>query len=129
MWLALDQARAGNHLGDIGFACQQYAEGSGYGVVREYVGHGIGRVMHEDPAVPNYGKAGSGPVLKEGMCLAIEPMINMGTPNVDDDHEDGWLVTTADGMPSAHFEKSVAVCDGEPLILTTEPGFRRPVNE
>lgn len=84
MWAAIEQARAGNHLGDIGHACQKLAESNGYGVVREYVGHGIGHHMHEDPSVPNYGKAGSGVLLEEGMCLAIEPMINMGTFQVID---------------------------------------------
>lgn len=127
MWAAIDAARAGNHLGDIGHACQELAERTGYGVVREYVGHGIGHEMHEDPAVPNFGKAHSGPKLKAGMVLAIEPMINMGTHEVING-EDGWLVTTADSLPSAHFEKTVAVCDGEPILLTVEPGFMRPVN-
>ena len=79
MWNAIDQARAGNHLGDIGHACQTLAEASGYGVVRDYVGHGIGHKMHEDPSVPNFGKSGTGEKLKVGMCLAIEPMVNMGT--------------------------------------------------
>lgn len=127
MWAAIDAARNGNHLGDIGNACQTIAENSGYGVVKEYVGHGIGRSMHEDPAVPNYGKANSGLKLKTGMVLAIEPMINMGTDDVLN-HSDGWLVTTADGLPSAHFEKTVAICDGEPIILTKEDGFERPVS-
>lgn len=82
MWAAIDQARLGNHIGDIGHACQIIAERNGYGVVRDYVGHGIGHKMHEDPSVPNYGKPGKGEILEEGMCLAIEPMINMGTYNV-----------------------------------------------
>lgn len=84
--------------------------------------------MHEDPAVPNYGRKRSGVLLEEGMCLAIEPMINMGTDAVVDG-DDGWLVTTADRLPSAHFEKTVAVVDGQPIILTTEEGYKRPVNE
>ena len=117
MWAAIDQARAGNHLGDIGHACQKLAEDAGYGVVREYVGHGIGHAMHEDPSIPNYGKASTGIELEEGMVFAIEPMINMGTHEVVDG-KDGWLVTTADGLPSAHFEKTIAITDGDPIILT-----------
>lgn len=88
MWAAIDAAIVGNHLGDIGHACQTIAENAGYGVVREYVGHGIGHQMHEDPSVPNYGKQGKGTKLKEGMVLAIEPMINMGTYKIIDG-EDG----------------------------------------
>ena len=127
MWAAIDAARAGNHLGDVGYACQTIAEEAGYGVVREYVGHGIGHEMHEDPAVPNFGSPHSGPKLKPGMVFAIEPMINMGTHRIVDG-EDGWLVSTADGLSSAHFEKTVAICDGEPIFLTVEPEFKRPVN-
>jgi methionyl aminopeptidase len=128
MWAALDAARAGNHLGDIGHACQQIAEARGYGVVREYVGHGIGHAMHEDPNVPNYGRPHHGVGLEEGMVLAIEPMINMGTFKTKQG-DDGWLVVTRDGRPSAHFEKTVAVIDGDPIVLTTEPDHRRPVND
>lgn len=117
MWAAIDAARAGNHLGDIGHACQVIAEKNGFGVVRQYVGHGIGHVMHEDPSVPNYGRAGAGLKLEPGMVLAIEPMINMGTYDVVDG-DDGWLVSTMDGLPSAHFEKTVAITDGDPIILT-----------
>lgn len=117
MWAAIDAARPGNHLGDIGHACQKLAEDAGYGVVREYVGHGIGHAMHEDPSIPNYGKAGTGIELEEGMVFAIEPMINMGTHEVVDG-TDGWLVTTADGKPSAHFEKTIAITNDSPLILT-----------
>ena len=117
MWDAIDAARVGNYLGDIGYACQKLAESNGYGVVREYVGHGIGHNMHEDPSVPNYGKQGKGIALQAGMVLAIEPMINMGTHKVIDGM-DGWLVKTADGMPSAHFEKTIAITDGDPIILT-----------
>ncbi len=104
-------------MGDIGHACQKLAESAGYGVVREYVGHGIGHVMHEEPSVPNYGKAGTGVLLEPGMTLAIEPMINMGTFEVVDGM-DGWLVSTADGLPSAHFEKTIAITDSDPIILT-----------
>ena len=126
MWAGLDAARAGNRLGDIGHAVQSIAEGAGYGVVREYVGHGIGRDMHEDPNVPNYGHRHTGVKLEVGMVLAIEPMITMGSrktrlmPN-------GWLVVTRDGKPSAHFEKTVAITEGGPVVLTTEEGHRRPV--
>lgn len=113
------QCIAGNRLYDIGSAVQQVAEAEGFGVVREYVGHGIGRAMHEDPNVPNYGKAGTGPKLEVGMVLAIEPMINAGTFQVDA-LEDGWTVVTRDGALSAHFEHTVAIMDSGPLILTTE---------
>ena len=126
MWAALDAARVGNHLGDIGAACQEIAEAAGYGVVREYVGHGIGHDMHEDPNVPNWGRKHTGLKLEAGMVLAIEPMINMGTEKTKQG-SDGWLVTTRDGKPSAHFEKTVAITEDGPLILTTEPLHRRPL--
>lgn len=126
MWAALDAARLGNYLGDIGFAVQSLAEPKGYGVVREYVGHGIGRNMHEDPNVPNYGQKGHGVELQAGMVLAIEPMINVGTHQTKQ-MADGWLVCTADGSQSAHFEKTVAITEDGPLILTTEEGHERPV--
>lgn len=111
-------AREGNHLYDISAAIQQFAEGCGYGVVRELTGHGIGRSMHEKPDVPNFkmGKA-KGIPLKRGMTLAIEPMINMGTPDVRV-LKDGWTVVTKDGKPSAHYENTIAITEGEPLILT-----------
>lgn len=128
MWAGLDAARPGNHLGDIGFAVQSIAEAEGYGVVREYVGHGIGRNMHEDPNVPNYGRRHHGILLEPGMVLAIEPMINMGTHKTRQ-MSDGWLVCTCDGKPSAHFEKTVAITEDGPVILTTEPNFKRPVND
>ncbi len=128
MWAALDAARAGNHLGDIGFACQSIAESHGYGVVREYVGHGIGRAMHEDPNVPNYGHKHHGIELEEGMVLAIEPMINMGTRKTRQG-DDGWLVLTRDGKPSAHFEKTIAITENGPIVLTTEDGYRRPISK
>ena len=110
MWAGLSAARAGNHLGDIGHAVQSIAEAQGYGVVRDYVGHGIGRHMHEDPNVPNYGRPHSGIELEVGMVLAIEPMINMGTRKTRVGR-DGWLVTTRDHKPSAHFEKTVAITE------------------
>jgi len=113
------QCVVGNHLHDIGAAVQAVAEAQGFGVVREYVGHGIGRAMHEDPNVPNYGTPGTGPRLEKGMVLAIEPMINAGTHAVDA-LSDGWTVVTRDGSLSAHFEHTVAVTDDGPLILTVE---------
>lgn len=126
MWAALDAARDGNRLGDIGAAVQDIAERAGFGVVREYVGHGIGRNMHEDPNVPNYGRKHTGIPLETGMVLAIEPMINVGSYKTKQ-MPDGWLVCTADGSMSAHFEKTVAITEDGPLILTTEEGHERPV--
>ena len=108
------------------FAETSVAEAAGFGVVREYVGHGIGRDMHEDPNVPNYGRKHSGIRLEPGMVLAIEPMINAGTHKTRQ-MPDGWLVCTRDGRPSAHFEKTVAVTEEGPVILTAEEGRRRPV--
>lgn len=114
--LAITQARVGNHLSDIGHAVQSYAEAEGCGVVRELVGHGIGRKLHEDPQIPNYGDPGHGPVLRRNMTLAIEPMINLGTHEVDMIGD--WQVLTQDRKPSAHFEHTVVVTAGEPEILT-----------
>jgi methionyl aminopeptidase len=113
----IDKARQDNRLGEISAAVQAVAEGDGYGVVRQLVGHGIGRQMHEDPQVPNYGSPSEGPILKAGMVLAIEPMINAGTYEVKT-LPDGWTVVTADGQPSAHFEHTVAVTEDGPDILT-----------
>jgi len=113
----IDEARAGNRVGDIGAAVQTVAEGAGFSVVREYTGHGIGRALHEDPPIPNWGRAGKGLPLTEGMVIAIEPMVNMGS------HEtrllaDGWTVVTADGALSAHFEHTVAITADGPEVLT-----------
>lgn len=116
--IGIEQTRAGNRIGDIGFHIQQHAEKHGYGVVRELVGHGIGKTMHEDPQVPNYGRRGRGKKIKEGLTIAIEPMINMGTERVKY-LEDNWTIVTADGKPSAHFEHDVAVINGRPEILST----------
>ncbi len=113
----IDKARKGNKLGEISAAVQSTAEGQGYGVVRQLVGHGIGRNMHEEPQVPNFGSPNDGPILEPGMVIAIEPMINMGTYEVKT-LPDGWTVVTADGRPSAHFEHTVAITDGEPDILS-----------
>jgi methionyl aminopeptidase len=112
-------ARPGGRLYDIGAAVQHVAEAAGFSVVREYVGHGIGRAMHEEPQVPNYGTAGKGPTLVPGMVIAIEPMINAGTAGVRQ-LPDGWTVVTADGAMSAHFEHTVAITEGGPVILTLE---------
>jgi methionyl aminopeptidase len=115
----IQQTREGNHLFDIGAAVQSVAENAGFSVVREYVGHGIGRNMHEDPNVPNYGIAGKGPKLEVGMVLAIEPMVNAGDATVDA-LPDGWTVVTRDGMLSAHFEHTVAITPDGPVVLTLE---------
>ena len=111
------KARSGNRVGDISFAVQSVVEAHGFSVVREFVGHGVGRKMHEDPQIPNFGKAGAGPKLKPGMTLAIEPMINAGTFEVQV-LSDGWTVVTADGAPSAHFEHTILVTNGDAEILT-----------
>lgn len=116
--IGIEQTRVGNRIGDIGYHIQQHAENNGYGVVRELVGHGLGREMHEDPQVPNYGRRGQGKKIKEGLVIAIEPMINMGTEKVVQ-LNDGWTIVTADNKPSAHFEHDVAVVDGKPEALST----------
>ena len=118
LYLAIAETKVGNRIGDIGFAVQFHAEKHGYGVVRELVGHGLGKSMHEDPQVPNYGKRGRGKKILNGMVLAIEPMINIGTKDIlmlDDD----WTIVTADKSYSAHFEHDVAVVDGKPDVLST----------
>ncbi|HEX3083909.1 MAG TPA: type I methionyl aminopeptidase [Pyrinomonadaceae bacterium] len=115
--LAIEQCRAGNHLGDIGFAVQSHAEALGYSIVRDYVGHGIGRQMHEDPQIPNYGKPGKGPKIKKGYVFALEPMVNMGSLHTKT-LKDGWTVVTVDGQPSAHFEHTVAITEEGPEVLT-----------
>lgn len=114
---AIDKARKGNKLGQVSSTVQRIAEEAGFGVVRQLVGHGIGRRMHEEPQVPNFGSPNDGPVLQSGMVLAIEPMINLGTYDVKT-MPDGWTIVTADGSPSAHFEHTVAITEGEPEILT-----------
>ncbi len=113
------QAVPGNRIGDIGHAIQSLAEHHGYGVLREYVGHGVGRVMHEDPNVPNWGKKGRGVKLEAGMVIAIEPMITLGTYHVSVG-PDGWLVTTDDGLPAAHYENTIAITNDGPVILTQD---------
>lgn len=118
LYKGIEQCRKGNRLGDIGYAVQNRCESEGFGVVRELVGHGLGRKMHEEPQVPNVGKRGRGKQLREGLVLAIEPMINMGTHRIKQ-LEDGWTIETMDGKPSAHFEHDVAIVDGKPEILST----------
>ena len=115
--LGIEQVKIGNTIGDIGYAIQSYAESCGYGVVRELVGHGIGNNLHEDPQVPNFGLKGKGCKIEEGLCLAIEPMINLGSYEVYT-KDDNWTVCTTDGLPSAHFEHSVAVIDKKLKVLT-----------
>jgi methionyl aminopeptidase len=117
LYLGIEQAIAGNRIGDIAFAIQSYCEERGFSVVREFTGHGIGTHLHEDPSVPNYGTAGRGQRLLPGMIIAIEPMINMGSKAIKC-LPDGWTVKTLDGKLSAHFEHTIAITKGEPMILT-----------
>jgi methionyl aminopeptidase len=114
---AIEQCREGKHLGDIGWAVQQHAEGHGYTVVRDYVGHGIGRRMHEDPQIPNYGTPGKGVRIKNGYVFAVEPMVNMGT-HLTKVLKDGWTVVTLDGRPSAHSEHTIAITENGPEVFT-----------
>jgi methionyl aminopeptidase len=124
----IEAAVAGARVGDISYAVQSHAESNGYSVVRELVGHGVGRHLHEKPEVPNYGKRGSGVVLKEGLVIAIEPMINRGVKNVV--HErDGWTVRTADNLPSAHFEHTVAIRKGQADILSSFEEIEKAIKE
>ena len=118
LYAGIKEFKLGNRVGDVGFAIQKYVEPYGYGVVRELVGHVLGRKMHEDPEMPNYGKRGRGKKFIEGMVVAIEPMINMGTHKIRQ-HSDGWTITTLDKKPSAHFEHDVAIVDGKPELLST----------
>lgn len=118
LYKGIDNAVAGKHLGDIGYAVQEYCEAEGYGVVRELTGHGIGREMHEDPQVPNYGKRGNGILLKEGMCIAIEPMITMGSRKIGL-MPDRWSIVTLDHKPAAHFEHTIAIRRGKAQILSS----------
>jgi len=118
LYVGIDKLRIGNRVGDVGYAIQNYCESHGYGVVRELVGHGLGQKMHEDPEMPNYGKRGRGKKFIEGMVVAIEPMINMGTHKVRQ-LKDGWTIVTRDGKPSVHFEHDIAIVDGQPEILSS----------
>lgn len=118
LYVGIREFKAGNRVGDVGYAIQKYTEDRGYGVVRELVGHGLGATMHEDPEMPNYGKRGRGKKFIEGMVVAIEPMINLGTKRIKQ-LSDGWTILTADNKPSAHFEHDVALIDGKPQLLST----------
>ncbi len=121
LWLGIEQARPGRRLHDISAAIQRHAESNGFSVIRQFVGHGIGRQMHEEPQLPNFGQPGTGPELKPGMTLAIEPMINQGGPDVYI-KPDGWTVVTSDGLLSAYFEHTVAVTRQGPRVLTSSGG-------
>ena len=118
LYLGIDAAIAGHHIGDISYAVQNHCESHGYGVVRELVGHGIGREMHEDPSVPNYGHRGNGMLIRNGLCIAIEPMITMGLRDIYV-LDDGWTVVTRDKQPAAHFEHTIAVHHGKADILSS----------
>jgi methionyl aminopeptidase len=119
LYIGIENAVAGKHIGDIGSAVQDHCEAQGYGIVRELTGHGIGRQMHEDPQVPNYGRRGNGMMLKAGMCIAIEPMITMGDRAIYMDAKDRWTIRTRDGKPAAHFEHTIAVRRGKAEILSS----------
>ena len=118
LYEGIREFKAGNRVGDVGFAIQDYCEKRGYGIVRELVGHGLGKEMHEDPEMPNYGRRGRGKKFIEGMVVAIEPMVNLGTHKINQ-LNDGWTILTQDGKPSAHFEHDVAIVDGKPELLST----------
>ena len=118
LYKGIEKAIPGKRIGDVGYAVQQHAESHGYGVVREFVGHGIGHEMHEDPMVPNYGKKGNGKLMRNGLCIAIEPMITMGSPDLYL-CEDRWTVRSRDGKPAAHFEHSLAIHHGKADILSS----------
>ncbi len=118
LYVGIAEFKINNRVGDLGYAIQEFTEAHGYGVVRELVGHGLGRKMHEDPEIPNYGRRGRGKKFIDGMVIAIEPMTNMGTHRIKQ-LRDGWTILTADGQPSAHFEHDVALVDGKPEILST----------
>ncbi|KPM30296.1 Methionine aminopeptidase [Croceitalea dokdonensis DOKDO 023] len=118
LYHGIREFKLGNRVGDVGFAIQSFCEQHGYGIVRELVGHGLGKKLHEDPQMPNYGKRGRGKKFANGMVVAIEPMVNMGTRRIKQ-LSDGWTILTADGKPSAHFEHDVALVDGKPQLLST----------
>jgi methionyl aminopeptidase len=122
---AIDAARPGNHVGDIGAAVMRVVDGTGFGIIRDLVGHGVGRQVHEEPQVPNVGRPGYGPLLQAGMVLAIEPMLSAGTDRIRT-LDDQWTVVTSDGTPSAHFEHTVAITEDGPRVLTAalEPATR-----
>ena len=128
LYKGIEQAVSGKRLGDIGYAIQEYSESFGYGVVREMVGHGVGKNLHEKPEVPNYGKRGKGIKLNEGLVIAIEPMINMGTKSIHQ-HTDGWTITTADGNFSAHFEHTIVVRKNKAEILSSFKEIEKILNK
>ncbi len=119
LYLGIEQARVDNRIHDISAAVQEFVEANGFSVVRDLCGHGVGKFLHEDPAVPNFGKKGTGPKLKKGMTIAIEPMVNIGTYRVNT-AQDGWTILTADGSTSAHFEHTIVINDSKPEILTVQ---------
>ena len=127
LYKGIEMAVSGNRIGDIGYAVQKHAESFGYGVVRELVGHGVGKNLHESPEVPNYGRRGRGVMLKEGLVIAIEPMINMGTRKIMQ-HNDGWTITTIDNKPSAHFEHTIVVRKGKAEILSSFEKIEKKIN-
>ena len=128
LYVGIEHAVPGNRIGDISHAIQQYCERHNYGVVREMCGHGVGRKLHEDPEVPNFGRRGTGPLLRNGMTIAIEPMINMGGKNVITER-DGWTTRTRDRKPSAHFEHSIAIHHGKPDILSSFDGIKEVLGD
>lgn len=117
LYIGIEQAKVGNRIGDISAAIQEYIDKEGFGIVRDLCGHGVGKYLHEDPQVPNFGKYGSGPKIKNGMSIAIEPMINIGTHKVTV-AQDGWTILTADRKPSAHFEHTITIVNDKPEILS-----------
>jgi len=127
LYKGIEMAVSGNRIGDIGYAVQKHAESFGYGVVRELVGHGVGKNLHESPEVPNYGRRGRGAKLQEGLVIAIEPMINMGTRKIMQ-HNDGWTITTIDNKPSAHFEHTIVVRKGKAEILSSFKEIEKKIN-
>ena len=127
LYKGIEMAVSGNRIGDIGYAVQKHVESFGYGVVRELVGHGVGKNLHESPEVPNYGRRGRGAKLQEGLVIAIEPMINMGTRKIMQ-HNDGWTITTIDNKPSAHFEHTIVVRKGKAEILSSFEEIEKKIN-
>jgi len=128
LYKGIEKAIVGNRIGDISYAVQEHAEKNGYGVVRELVGHGLGKALHESPEVPNYGKRGSGIKLKKGLVIAIEPMINMGKRNILQ-HSDGWTITTLDNQPSAHFEHTIVVLNEKAEILSSFEDIEKEIKK
>jgi len=119
LYKGIEQAVAGNKIGNIGYAVQNFCEANNYGVVHELAGHGIGKKMHEDPKIPNYGRRNYGKLLKKGMCIAIEPMITLGNSTINVSRDDGWTIRTRDGKPAAHFEHTIAINKGKSEILSS----------